>query len=97
MPAATRFAARGPKARTGARYRDQSPLRAIIAMLLAVCGGLALLFLIVYPLGGINWIEAGPVSLVALALAAVWFLGFAYRHRTGALRAQRPDRERRGF
>jgi hypothetical protein len=80
-----------------ATYPGQAPWRAALAMLLAVCGGLAVLYFTMYNLGGIDPIEAGPITLVALLLAVVWLSGFLYRHRTGALVVQRADRERRGF
>ncbi len=80
-----------------ATYPGQSPWRAALAMFLSVCGGLAVLYFSVYSLGGVDPIEAGSVTLAALALALAWLAGFVYRHRTGALRVQRTDRERRGF
>jgi len=36
-------------------------------------------------------------SVIALGLGLVWMLGFGYRLRSQAFRAQRSDRERRGF
>jgi hypothetical protein len=80
-----------------ATYPGQPLWRAIVAMLLSVCGGLALVYLVVYTVGGVDPLEAGWLTLVALVMALIWLAGFAYRHRTGALQAQRADRERRGF
>jgi len=80
-----------------ATYPGQSRWRAALAMLLSVCGGLAVMYLFVYNVGGVDPLEAGWLSVIALVLALVWLSGFVYRHRTGALKVQRADRERRGF
>jgi hypothetical protein len=80
-----------------ATYPGQSRWRAALAMLISVCGGLAFIYFAVYSLGGVDPIEAGWITLVALALLLVWLGGFVYRRMTGALMVQRADRERRGF
>ncbi|MEJ7716744.1 MAG: hypothetical protein ACR2LY_04905 [Thermoleophilaceae bacterium] len=80
-----------------AKYPGQSLWRAVVAMILSVCGGLALVYLVVYTVGGVDPLEAGWLTLVALVMALVWLAGFVFRHRTGALKVQRADRERRGF
>ncbi len=80
-----------------ARYPGQSAWRAALAMLLSICGGLAVLYLIVYSVGGVPLTDSGPIFLVAIVLAVVWLIGFIYRYRTGAARVTRADRERRGF
>ena len=72
-------------------------IRKTLATLIALCGGLAVLYLFMGLVGAIDFAEALAATLGALVLAAVWFAGFMYRIRTGAVRAQRPDRERRGF
>jgi hypothetical protein len=80
-----------------ATYPGQAAWRAALAMLLSVCGGLAFVYFAVYNLGGVGPIQAGWITVVALALALLWLAGFVYRHLTGALVVQRADRERRGF
>ena len=72
-------------------------MRSSIATLLALCGGLAVLYFFVAAVGAIDLENAIAATIGALLLAAVWFGGFVYRLRTNAGRAQRPDRERRGF
>jgi len=73
------------------------PLSTVAAMLLAICGGLALVYLFFAALGAVDFKDAAAASLGALVLAAVWFAGFFYRQRTSAARVQWKDRERRGF
>ena len=71
--------------------------RTITAVAMAICGGLAVLYLFVALIGSVDLTRAAVASSVALALAAVWAAGAWYRARTGARRVQRYDRERRGF
>lgn len=80
-----------------ATYPGQSVWRAGLAMLLSICGGLAVLYLIVYSVGGVAFFDSPTAFIVALLLAVVWLAGFIYRHRSGAIRITRADRERRGF
>ena len=72
-------------------------LRAVVSLALAICGGLAAVFLFFAAMGAIDIGDAIVATVVALVLAAVWFAGFWYRHRTHADRDQWQDRERRGF
>jgi high-affinity Fe2+/Pb2+ permease len=72
-------------------------LRTTLAVLIAICGGLAVLYLFFMLIGTVSLGRAQVATVVALALAAVWLLGVWYRSRTGATRIQRYDRERRGF
>jgi hypothetical protein len=72
-------------------------LRATVSMLVAICGGLAVVFLFFAALGAVNLKDALAATVIALVLAAVWFAGFFYRLRTQAGRTQWRDRERRGF
>jgi hypothetical protein len=72
-------------------------LRGVVSMLLAICGGLAVVFLFFAAMGAVDPGDAIAATGVALLMAVVWFAGFYYRHRTHAGRAQWRDRERRGF
>lgn len=72
-------------------------VRATIAVMMAVCGGLAALYLFFGLVGTVDFGRAARASVIALALAAVWVAGALHRARTGATRVQRHDRERRGF
>ena len=64
---------------------------------MAICGGLAALYLFFALVSTVDLGRAGAASAVAIALAAVWLVGVVNRARTGATRVQRQDRERRGF
>jgi len=72
-------------------------LRDMAALVFALCGGLAVVYLFFAAFGAIDFSEALTASLIALGLGLVWMVGFAYRIRTNAERVQRGDRERRGF
>ena len=72
-------------------------LRDMAALVFALCGGLAVVYLFFALFGAIEFDEAATASLIALALGVVWMIGFGYRLRTHAARSQRGDRERRGF
>ena len=72
-------------------------VRKTLATLIALCGGLAVLYLFFGAIGAVDFENALAATIGAFLLAAIWFAGFMYRVRTGAVRAQRPDRERRGF
>jgi hypothetical protein len=67
------------------------------ALVFALCGGLAVVYLFFAALGAIDIGEAATASAIAVGLGVVWMLGFGYRLRSQAFRAQRGDRERRGF
>jgi hypothetical protein len=72
-------------------------LRDMAALVFALCGGLAAVYLFFAAFGAIDFEEAATASLIAVGLGLVWMIGFGYRIRTHAARAQRGDRERRGF
>ena len=72
-------------------------LRDMAALVFALCGGLAVVYLFFAAIGAIDIGEAATASVIALGLGLVWMLGFGVRIRTQAARATRPDRERRGF
>jgi hypothetical protein len=67
------------------------------ALVFALCGGLAVVYLFFAAFGAIDVGEAVTASVIALGLGLVWMIGFGYRLRSQASRAQRGDRERRGF
>ncbi|HEY2603202.1 MAG TPA: hypothetical protein VGI67_16715 [Thermoleophilaceae bacterium] len=71
--------------------------RSTAAVVMAICGGLAALYLFFALVGTVDLGRAGTASLVALLLAAVWLVGVLFRAHTGPTRVQRIDRERRGF
>ena len=72
-------------------------MRDVLAMVLAICGGLAVVYLFFAALGAIDIGEAATASMIALGLGAVWMIGFGYRLRNQAFKATRADKERRGF
>lgn len=72
-------------------------LREMAALVFAVCGGLAVVYLFFAAMGAIDVGEAATASAIALALGLIWMIGFGYRLRSQAFRAQRRDKERRGF
>ena len=72
-------------------------LRDMAALVFALCGGLAVVYIFFAAFGAIDIGEAVTASLIALGLGLIWMLGFGYRLRNQAARAQRGDRERRGF
>ncbi|HEX6460969.1 MAG TPA: hypothetical protein VF032_18780 [Thermoleophilaceae bacterium] len=76
---------------------QRARLRAALAVLMATCGGLAVLYLFFALIGTLSFRHAATATVIALALAAVWTVGAWHRARTGATRVQRLDRERRGF
>src|SRR5215213_4624655 len=88
-----------PERRTYIR-RDEDHgnlLRAVVSLLLAICGGLAAIFLFFAAMGAIDLGDAVAATVIAVVMGLVWFGGFYYRHRTQAGRTQWRDRERRGF
>ena len=72
-------------------------VRTATAVTMAICGGLAVLYVFFAFVGTVDLGRALAATVVALALAAVWLVGVVNRVRTGATRVQRHDRERRGF
>jgi hypothetical protein len=74
-----------------------TPWRTTLAVLMAICGGLAALYVFFVFIGTVSLDRAAAATVVALALASVWAVGVWHRYRTGATRVQRHDRERRGF
>jgi ABC-type transport system involved in cytochrome bd biosynthesis fused ATPase/permease subunit len=80
------------------READQAQrMREMAAFAIAMCGGLAVLYLFFVIIGTIDVGNAIAATVAALVLAAIWLFGFWRRLRTNATLVQRPDRERRGF
>jgi hypothetical protein len=71
--------------------------RAATAVVMATCGGLAVLYIFFVLVGTVDLGRAGAATVSALLLAAVWLVGKIIRAHTGPTRVQRIDRERRGF
>lgn len=88
----------GGRRRAPRRAADRAKLlRDMAALVFALCGGLAVVYLFFAAFGAIDFDEAVTASVIALGLGLIWMVGFGYRIRTHAERAQRGDRERRGF
>jgi nitroreductase len=88
----------GGRRRAPRRAADRAKLlRDMAALVFALCGGLAVVYLFFAAFGAIDFSEALTASIIALGLGLVWMVGFGYRLRSHAERAQRGDRERRGF
>jgi drug/metabolite transporter (DMT)-like permease len=81
------------------RELDRRPdgLRPYMATALAICGGLAALYLFFAAIGAIDPASAVPLTVAAIVLAALWAIGFAHRFRHQPAVSQLRDRERRGF
>ena len=80
------------------RERDRSErMRELAAFAIAMCGGLAVLFLFFVIIGTVEIGDAVAATVAAIVLALIWLWGFRHRMKTGAAMVQRPDRERRGF
>lgn len=71
----------------------------VITVLLALSGGLALLFLFFAAIGAVDLGDAAGPAIAALVFALIWLLGAWLRRRSGVSPEQvtRADRERRGF
>ena len=72
-------------------------MRELAAFAIAMCGGLALLFVFFVIIGTVEIGDAVAATVAAIVLALIWLWGFRQRMKTGAAMVQRPDRERRGF
>lgn len=73
-------------------------MREMAAFAVALCGGLAVLYLFFVLIGTIHLGEAVAATVVAVILATIWLFSFWRRMKSNASRvAQRSDRERRGF
>jgi hypothetical protein len=72
-------------------------MREMAAFAIAMCGGLAVLYLFFVAIGTIDVGDAIAATVAAIALALIWLAAYWRRMKTNALVVQRPDRERRGF
>ena len=72
-------------------------MREMAAFAIAVCGGLAVLYVFFVIIGTIDIGDAAVATGAAIVLALIWLAAFWRRMRSNALVVQRPDRERRGF
>jgi hypothetical protein len=95
---------RAPERREyGRRAEDRADfVRVAASAAMAICGGLALLFVFFWALGAINIGNAVGATVVAVILAVIWVAGIVYRRRSMeadvlAQRVAKQDRERRGF
>ena len=80
------------------READRSErMRDMAAFALAMCGGLAVLYLFFVIIGDVKVGDAIAATVAAIVLALAWLWGYRRRMRTNAVTVQRPDRERRGF
>jgi Kef-type K+ transport system membrane component KefB len=82
------------------RYEDRNNrLREVAAAIIALCGGLALLFLFVALIGAVDPGEATGLAIAVAVFALIWLVGVYLRRRAGVNvnRVTRADRERRGF
>ena len=80
------------------RHADrQERIRELAAFAIAMCGGLAVLFLFFVVVGTIEFEDAAVATVLAILLALVWLFFFWRRMKSDASFVQRPDRERRGF
>ena len=80
------------------READRSErFREMAAFALAMCGGLAVLYVFFVIIGTVKLRDAVVATVVAIVLALVWLWGYRRRMRTNAVMVQRSDRERRGF
>jgi hypothetical protein len=71
-------------------------MRELVAFAVAMCGGLAILYLFFVAIGTVDIGDAMVATIGALVLALIWLIAFWRRMKTTAF-VQRPDRERRGF
>src|SRR5436190_2140388 len=80
------------------READRSErIREMAAFAIAMCGGLAVLYVFFVIIGTVDIGDAIAATVAALVLAAMWLWAFRRRMKTDAVLVQRPDRERRGF
>jgi drug/metabolite transporter (DMT)-like permease len=99
-PAYARDDRRSGDDRRGALRREADRaerLREMVAFAVAMCGGLAVLYVFFVAIGTIDVGNAALATGAAILLTLVWLIAFWRRMKTNALVVQRPDRERRGF
>jgi len=67
-----------------------------LTVLMALCGGLVVLFLFFVAIGGVDPTEDKGWTIAALVLAALW-LAYSWRRLWSGGASPSTDRERRGF
>jgi hypothetical protein len=94
---------RTPDRRQADRRREDRAfyLRTAAAAAVAICGGLAVVYLFFAAFGAIDVEDAIAATAVAIVMGLVWLGGYLARHRqaagAGPRSIDRVDRERRGF
>jgi small-conductance mechanosensitive channel len=94
---------RTPERRQADRRREDRSfyLRTAAAAAVAVCGGLAIVYLFFAAFGAIDLEEALVATTVAVVMGLVWLGGYFVRHRQASgeslAQGERLNRERRGF
>ena len=91
--------ARGDDA-LGRRAADRTQfIRVATNAALAICGGLAVVFLFFWALGAIDARDAVAATIIAVVFALAWLGGFIYRqrHEQEVRPINRANRERRGY
>ena len=84
----------------GRRASDRTQfIRTAMNAALAICGGLAVVFLFFWALGAIDAGDAVAATVIAIVFALAWLGGFIYRqrHEQEARPVNRAQRERRGY
>ncbi|HEX6714437.1 MAG TPA: hypothetical protein VF066_13680 [Thermoleophilaceae bacterium] len=80
------------------RHADRAErFREMAAFAIAMCGGLAVLYLFFVAIGTVDIGDAAVTTVGAIVLALIWLGAYWRRLKTNAVVVQRPDRERRGF
>lgn len=84
------------------RAQDRSRyLRTAASAAVAICGGLAIVYLFFAAFGAIDLAEALAATVIAVVMGLVWLGGYFVRHRQAgdgeAALTDRVNRERRGF
>jgi protein-S-isoprenylcysteine O-methyltransferase Ste14 len=88
----------GDRRSAARRQADRAErMREMAAFAIAMCGGLAVLYLFFVAIGTIDIGDAAVATGAAIVLALIWLVAYWRRMKTDALVVQRPDRERRGF
>jgi hypothetical protein len=95
---------RAPERRSYQRRAEDRAefIRIAASAAMAVCGGLAILFVFFWALGAIDIKNAIAATVAAVVFALVWLIGLLIRRRSiesdaDAQRTAKHDRERRGF
>ena len=90
---------RAPERRSYTEQRGERVFdaRTAVAVGAALCGGLVLVFVFFWALGGVDVTDAVATTSVVMVLALVWLAVYLHRSRQEESDVIRRDRERRGF